>query len=45
MFRLRWVSGPDFFLELPYTDIDGHDIGIGKDESFYFDLFRYRPLN
>jgi hypothetical protein len=28
-FRLRWVSGADFFLELPHIDIDGHDIGIG----------------
>lgn len=28
-FRLRWVSGADFFLEVPFTDIEGHDIGIG----------------
>jgi hypothetical protein len=32
-YRLRWVGGNDFYLEIPWTDITGNDIGISRDAA------------
>lgn len=32
-FRLRWVGGDCLFLELPWTDIEGHDVGVPRDAA------------
>jgi hypothetical protein len=32
-FRLRWVGGESLFLELPWTDIEGHDVGVPRDAA------------
>ena len=33
LFHLRWVGGQDFFLEVPWTDLEGHDLGIPRDAA------------
>lgn len=30
-FRLHWVGGSSLFLEVPWTDMEGHDLGIARD--------------
>lgn len=32
-FRLRWVGGSSLFLELPWTDIEGLDLGVPRDSA------------
>jgi hypothetical protein len=32
-YRLRWVGGVDYFLEIPWADMNGNDVGISRDAS------------
>lgn len=40
-YLLRWVGGSSFFLEIPWIDIEGHDIGSARDFSIDEDARMY----
>jgi hypothetical protein len=33
LYKLRWVGGEEYFLEVPWTDMEGHDIGVPRDAA------------